>query len=267
MIVQEDFLKKLRSAFDLNIYEVKIWTALLSRGLATAGELADISGVPRSRSYDVLESLEKRGFVIIKLGKPIKYIAVQPDEIVKRVKNSIKKTSDYQLDLLEKVKETTLFKEIELLYKQGISNVDPASLAGAIRGRTNLRNHMDTMLSNAEKSVVMVTSTSGFLKDVEEFKRIFKKLNDSNVKIKIAAPLNEEAKKLAKEVKELADVRHITKISARFVIIDGKELLFMVENDKDIHESYDTGIWVNSPFFAAALETMFNSTWSGLDKA
>ncbi|MEK6816001.1 MAG: helix-turn-helix domain-containing protein, partial [Nanoarchaeota archaeon] len=81
MIVQESFLKKLRSAFDLNIYEVKIWTALLSRGVASAGELADISGVPRSRSYDVLESLEKKGFVIMKLGKPIKYLAVKPEEV------------------------------------------------------------------------------------------------------------------------------------------------------------------------------------------
>ncbi|MFH1211233.1 MAG: helix-turn-helix domain-containing protein [archaeon] len=268
MIVQEDFLKKLRSAFDLNIYEVKIWTALLSRGLATAGELADISGVPRSRSYDVLESLEKRGFVIIKLGKPIKYIAVQPDEIVKRVKTSIKKTSDYQLDLLEKVKETTIFKEIELLYKQGIHNVDPTNLAGAIRGRNNLRNHMDTMLSNAEKTVTLVTSTSGFVRDVDEFKRVFKKLNENNVKIKIAAPLvTEEAKKVAKEIKDLAEVKHTSKINSRFMIVDGKELLFMVENDKEIHESYDTGIWVTSPFFASALETMFNSTWGSMEKA
>ena len=56
MIVKEEFLKKLRSSFDLNIYEVKIWTALLSKGIATAGELSDISDVPRSRCYDVLET-------------------------------------------------------------------------------------------------------------------------------------------------------------------------------------------------------------------
>ena len=41
------FLQELRKNFKLNIYEVKIWTALLSRGIASAGELADISGVPR----------------------------------------------------------------------------------------------------------------------------------------------------------------------------------------------------------------------------
>ena len=89
MIVNEQFLKKLRSAFDLNEYEVKIWTALLSKGVASAGELSDISNVPRSRSYDVLESLEKKGFIIMKIGKPIKYIAVQPKDVVSRFKREI----------------------------------------------------------------------------------------------------------------------------------------------------------------------------------
>ena len=60
LIVKDEFLGKLRRYFALNLYEVKIWTALLSRGVSTAGELSDIANVPRSRSYDVLESLEKK---------------------------------------------------------------------------------------------------------------------------------------------------------------------------------------------------------------
>ncbi len=64
MIVKEDFLNKLRQFFSLNLYEAKIWTALLSRGVSTAGELSDIGNVPRSRAYDILESLEKKGFVV-----------------------------------------------------------------------------------------------------------------------------------------------------------------------------------------------------------
>ena len=85
MIVKEDFLNNLRRFFSLNLYEVRIWTALLSRGVSTAGELSDIGNVPRSRAYDVLESLEKKGFIIMKLGKPIKYVAVEPLEVVERV--------------------------------------------------------------------------------------------------------------------------------------------------------------------------------------
>ncbi len=58
-MTQDAIMKKLRTTFDLNIYEAKIWAALLTKGVASASELADISGVPRSRSYDVLETLEK----------------------------------------------------------------------------------------------------------------------------------------------------------------------------------------------------------------
>ena len=62
MIVQFDFLNKLK-ALGLNSYEAKLWVALLSVGTSTAGELSDIANVPRSRSYDVLEGLEKKGFI------------------------------------------------------------------------------------------------------------------------------------------------------------------------------------------------------------
>ena len=89
--MQKQTLQELRERFKLNIYEVKIWTSLLSRGIAAASELADISGVPRSRCYDVLESLEKKGFIIMKVGKPIKYIAVEPEAIVDRVKKAYRK--------------------------------------------------------------------------------------------------------------------------------------------------------------------------------
>ena len=89
MIVKEEFLNQLRRIFNLNLYEVRIWTALLSRGVSTAGELSDIGNVPRSRTYDILESLEKRGFIIMKLGKPIKFIALKPEEVIERAKKNV----------------------------------------------------------------------------------------------------------------------------------------------------------------------------------
>src|SRR3989338_2049458 len=79
MIIKEEFLSRLRKIFDLNLYEAKVWTALLSRGVSTAGELSSISDVPRSRTYDILESLEKKGFIVMKIGKPIKF--VEPSDL------------------------------------------------------------------------------------------------------------------------------------------------------------------------------------------
>lgn len=266
MIVQEEFLKKLRSAFNLNIYEVKIWTALLSKGLAPAGELADISGVPRSRSYDVLESLEKRGFVIIKLGKPIKYIAVKPEEIIKRVKNSIEKDAGYQVNMLSKIKGSVTFQELELLYKQGIANIDPSSLSGAIKGRNNIRNQISSILDEAEKTVTITTTPTGLKRKADDFRKAFKRLKDKGVKIRIATQITDDLKDTLKELKNVAEVKHVDKLAGRFVIVDGKQIVFMIEHDKNIHESYDTGIWANTPYFASAMEQMFNIAWSQASK-
>ena len=87
MTIKPELITKIKSYFGLNIYETTVWLALLSKGISSAGEIAEISGVPRSRTYDVLESLEKRGLVIKKLGKPVKYLAGKPDiEIEKKKK-------------------------------------------------------------------------------------------------------------------------------------------------------------------------------------
>src|SRR3989344_9267763 len=129
---EKQFLMDLKKHFKLNIYEVKIWTALLSRGIASAGELADISGVPRSRRYDVLESLEKKGFIIMKIGKPINYIAVKPSIILERVKRNIEEEAAETSSQIESIRETDEFKELELLHKTGVQHVDIASISKSI---------------------------------------------------------------------------------------------------------------------------------------
>ena len=266
MIVQDNFLKKIRSAFDLNIYEAKIWTALLSRGMATAGELSDISNVPRSRSYDILESLEKKGFVMLKVGKPIKYIAIQPEEVVKRVKQTVKNSSDQKLKHLSEVKEDKLFKDLELLFKQGITHVDASSLAGAIKGRDNIYAHIDFLLQDAKKTVTIMTTPDGLIRKFDKLKFRFKKLKDKGVKLRIATLPSETVSKRVNEIKQLAELRSVSNIKARFVIVDKSDILFITSDDKEVHESYDTAIWVKSPFFAQALETMFDLAWTSQKK-
>jgi len=266
MIVKEEFLANLRRFFSLNLYEVKIWTALLSRGVSTAGELSDIANVPRSRSYDVLESLEKKGFAITKLGKPIKYVAVPPSEVVERVKKNMKAEAENKIKRLEDLKSTDLVNELNALHNQGIELVEPSDLSGSLKGRHNLYNHLETTIKNAEKSVTIVTTTQGLMRKVEGLKPVFEKLKKRGVKIRIAAPITKECVDSVKELQGIAEVRH-TDSKARFVIVDGKEMVFMIMDDKEVHPTYDVGIWITSPFFASAVEDMFDSNWKGMRSA
>ena len=265
MIVKEEFLSKLRRYFNLNLYEVRIWAAMLSRGVSTAGELSEIGLVPRSRAYDVLESLEKKGFVIMKLGKPIKYIAVEPKEVIERVKKLIQKNAEDNVQKLRELSDSDVLVELERLHKQGIEYIDATDLSGAIRGKHNLYAHLETMVKNAEKSVTLVTTSKGVLRKVEALKPILQKLSKRGVNIKIAAPFDDSNKEVLKELKGIAEVRNVDdKLTGRFCIIDGKDLMFMLMHDEEVHPTYDIGIWVNTPFFANSLETMFNGTWDKL---
>ena len=171
MIVKKEFLQRLKDDFRLNIYEVKIWTALLSRGIATAGELADISGVPRSRCYDVLESLEKKGFIIMKLGKPIRYVAVAPEEVLERVKKKVIDEADYKTKVLDSLKDSEILGELTLLHTQGVELVEPTDLSGALKGRTNLYNHIEFMIKSAEESVDIMTTSEGLIRKGEALLR------------------------------------------------------------------------------------------------
>jgi len=265
MIVQKDFLNKLKD-FGLNSYEAKLWTALLSRGVATAGELSDIANVPRSRSYDVLESLERKGFVIMKLGKPIKYIAVPPSEVLERVKKNLKEEADSHVKRLDDLKSTDVIGELNSLHTQGVELVEPSELSGALRGRHNLYSHLELAIRNAQKSVTLQTTSQGFLRKVEALKPVFEKLKKKGVSVRIAAPMTKESKDSLKELGNVAEVRH-TDNRSRFCIVDGKEMIFMIMDDQDVHPTYDVGIWVNTPFFAGAMEGMFNTAWKSMKPA
>lgn len=261
MIVKDEFLSRLRKIFDLNLYEVKVWTALLSRGTSTAGELSTISDVPRSRTYDILESLEKKGFIIMKVGKPIKFVALKPEEVVERVKKNLMNDAKEKTKRLETLKGDEVLDELTGLFTKGIKFVEPSDLSGSLKGRQNLYNHLDMMVRDAEKTITMVTTHEGLNRKLEALMGSFEKVKKRGVKIRIAAPIDKNNVQVAKELKKVAEVRSLDNFKARFTIIDSNQLMFMLLDDEKFHPNYDVGVWINTEFFASALEQMFELAW------
>ncbi len=264
MIVKEEFLSRLRKIFDLNLYEVKVWTALLSRGTSTAGELSNISDVPRSRTYDILESLEKKGFIIMKLGKPIKFVALKPNEVVERVKKNLVRNTKEKTKRLEKLKDDEVLDELNNLFTKGVKFVESSDLSGSLKGRQNLYNHLDMMVRDAEKTITIVTTREGINRKLEALMESLEKCKKRGVKVRIAAPIDKNNIEVAREMKKVAEVRNMEKINARFVIIDSNQVMFMLLDDEKFHPNYDVGIWVNTEFFANALEQLFELAWKDM---
>ena len=251
---QKQFLLDLKKHFRLNIYEVKIWTALLSRGIASAGELADISGVPRSRCYDVLESLEKKGFIIMKIGKPIKYLAVKPDVILDRVKKNIKDEADQLSMQFESIKETDEFKDLELLHKTGVQHVDISTISKSIVGRTSINRNIKDLFSKAKSSIAVVSTVEDMERSVKLLKSYMQNFSKKSIKVIFYSVSNKSL------LKKLENVEHVEyAANTTFATIDGKEMLFMVSN-KNAAPDYEVAIWIESPFFVNAVNVLFEGS-------
>jgi len=204
MIISEEFLSRLRKIFDLNLYEVRVWSALLSRGISTAGELSNISDVPRSRTYDILESLEKKGFIVMKLGKPIKFVALKPEEVIERVKKNLIRDAQDKSKRLEKLKDEDILKELTGLFSEGSKFVEPGDLSGSLKGRQNVYNHLDMLIREAENTVTIVTTGPGLNRKIEHLMPSLEKAKKRGVKIRICAPINDSNKRIAKELSRVA---------------------------------------------------------------
>jgi len=266
MIVKEEFLGRLRKIFDLNLYEVKVWTALLSRGVSTAGELSNISDVPRSRTYDILETLEKKGFIVMKLGKPIKFVALKPEEVIERFKKNLVKEAQEKSKRLDRLKSEDVLSELNGLFTQGVKFVEPTDLSGSLKGRQNVYNHLDMMIREAEKTITIVTTSSGLNRKLDALLPSLEKAKKRGVKIRIAAPITEANKKIAKDLNKVAEVKNMHNMRARFAIVDSEQLLFMVLDDESVHPNYDIAIWLSTDFFASAMEQLFEAAWKTFKK-
>lgn len=88
----------------LTEYESRCFVALTRLEQGTAKEISQLSDVPRSRVYDTVERLHKRGLVDVQQSDPRKYRAVSKDEAFDKLRrdyNSTIETADEALGRIE----------------------------------------------------------------------------------------------------------------------------------------------------------------------
>jgi len=253
MIIKPELVKKIKDYFDLNIYETKVWLALLSKGIASAGDIAELSGVPRSRTYDVLESLEKQGFALGKIGKPTKYIAIKPQSILEKLKKNTIENANEKVKILDNLKETREYVELESLHNSSTSIIKREEISGAIKGRTAILSHARELLENAEKEIMVCMTALELIEKGRIFNSLFEKLKNENITIKLAIKGTDEELKRVQERYKIKPIK--TNLNSKFFIIDRKQILFTLTNTAN--EEDELAVWLNSEFFSSALASMF----------
>ena len=266
MVVSSRTLDSLKT-IGLNKYERNLWAALLSMGASTAGELSDISNVPRSRCYDVLESLSDRGFVILQPGKPMKYLAVNPREALERAKKKISEEAVELSDKIDRLSKSDAVKELERLHKDSIKTIKLEDLTGALKGRYAMLQQFETMFKKAKKTIKLVMTEDTMKEIIDNHATLLRKAADAGVKIQVAMPVTkqngESVKELMKyaQIKDVSDVEHIERMLGRFCSVDGSEFIMGLTDDKT-HPTQDVAFWTQSQHAASQVfEPMFDLLW------
>ena len=237
MAFSEDYIAKVRRLFGLNLYEAKIWLALLTQGRSTSGKLSEIANIPKSRSYDILISLENGGFIVKDLSKPITYRAIPPSELIEKLEEKTKEDAEQRVEKLKKLRDSSVMKDLAGLYQKGVKFVEENKVATSYQGADTAYFRIKKSIKGAKKEIVLISTAKSLDDKIRVLGRALKQAKANNVVIHVYAPVKDLSETLANEIKQFGKFNRTNLDIGRFVIVDGSELFMFTESDEETHPS------------------------------
>lgn len=129
--------------FGFSQYEAYTFVYLLRLGPATAREVADFDGVPRTRVYDAVETLHEEGLIDVKYDSPQKYAPVS------------RETAIQQLDIQ---RQNTIGELSEVFAElDPVENQPEESGVWTVTGREAVTNRVLEFIDDADDQIVYMT--------------------------------------------------------------------------------------------------------------
>jgi len=243
-----DRVRRSLQEFGLTDYEIRSYTSLLEIGPATASELSEASDVPYSKIYEVLGSLEKKGWIESEHGRPSKYYP-KPPSVAMEITRS-------QLENSLKTNEALIHDELQPLYeKKGVREHPDIWI---VRGNFNVLSKIRETIEHVQKEVLAAVPA---IPDdiVEMLIPSVKLIADRGVKVQIMtlkSPMTEAMAKLSK----FCEVRVREQMFGGGIIADGREVILLLGQERD--EAVSLAIWSDHIGLSKFAKNYFEYLWS-----
>ena len=193
---------------------------MLDTGATTASRVSNVSTVPYSKIYETLNSLERKGWIETKRGRPSRYYPKSPSEALSAVK--------LRLEDAVKSWEQTVLDELQPLYEKRQIREKPD--IWILRGEFNTLAKVQEMLGKA-KSRLMIAAPTPTRAIIEAIVPMLINLKNSGVKILLMTSKNVGERDLDR-IAEMAEVRVRTHMFGGGIIVDGREALLLLGEKK-----------------------------------
>jgi sugar-specific transcriptional regulator TrmB len=247
----------------LNAYEAKGYLALLGKESFTPTQVADLSGVPRQRIYDILASLVERGLAVSRPSRRgTKYAAVAPDVALSAL-------LEHEQQRLSQLQQSTqaLIARLADQYKNGQDATSPLEYIEVLRGRTAINQRFAEIQQNCRREILILTKPPYATPPEENAEGLdamkrhvqarsiyeYSVLQDQNTRraITLFIQHGEEA-------------RFVAQLPLKLVIVDEEIVMFAME-DPIAGRTDLTIMVIKNAQLAQFLKLGFEAIWSGGD--
>ncbi|MFQ6064619.1 MAG: TrmB family transcriptional regulator [Candidatus Bathyarchaeia archaeon] len=245
MSVSEEARTALRE-IGLTTYETQAYLALIESGVMTASQISERSDVPYSKIYETLNSLQRKGWIETKKGRPTRYYPKSPSEAFQVTR----------LSLEEKIKgqKQTVIDELQPLYERREFREKPD--IWILRGITSVLAKLQEMLDGAKKEL-MVAAPAFTRIFVDAATPILNRLQGSGIDVHLMVAGDWD-------IEELGGVGEIRIRDGMFgggIIVDEREALLLLGEEKPT-----LVIWSNHIGLVKFAKDYFQHLWMTAEK-
>ena len=247
MTVSEKAKRAMRE-LGLTNYEAQAYTSLLELGPMPAGRISQSAGVPYSKIYEVLGSLESKGWIEMERGRPSKYYPKSPSVALDAIKLRIEDTFSRN--------ESQILGELQPIYEK--KEVHERPDIWIVRGQYNVLSKMQEMLERSRKEILIavpeipVQATKILLVTLTHLK-------GRGVKISLMTTRAANTDTL-RDFMGIGEIRVRDQMFGGGIVSDSKEVMLVLAGH--VEEAAALAIWADHPGLARFARNYFEYLWN-----
>jgi len=246
-----DKSRKAMESLGLTSYEIKAYLCLAETGSSTASEISKKSGIPHSKIYEVLSSLEDKGWSESNNSRPQKFFPRSPRTALEamrmRIENGIKDN------------ESLIVSELMPVYEK--SGIRERPEIWVVRGIYNIAAKVNEIIQTCQKELLLAIPHV-----VEDIARpvqpMLRALHEKGVSITVLVS-EQTSPDTVRAISRIADVRLKNNMFGGGVIGDSTQVMILLgEGRSDIGRFEPIAIWAEHIGLAGFAKDYFHYLWA-----
>ena len=241
-----DKTKKSLENIGLTSYEIRSYTTLLKEGEINASEISEKSGVPYSKIYEVLGTLEEKGWIGSDDSRPTKYFAKSPTTALDTTRQNVEN------EFLKN--RSVILTELTSLYEKSGTSEKPD--IWVISGAMNIVAKIMELVENCRNEVLIAIPQAGE-EIVKQALPKLRQLNEKGVKITILTS-DQLDKESVKAIARIAKIKIKSGLFGGGIISDKRYVVILLGPEISGSKTSDVvAIWADHAGLAGFAKEYF----------